>query len=127
MEDIKRLFRNSLIAATFFLALGLILWDRSIVALSIGMYASVLSLYSITLDARKLPYLKNEKEAKSWARRGYIKRYAFYFIILAIAGKFFDENVLLATTLGLFNVRLNIYVMLLHDKIKQKFKGGHKK
>lgn len=75
---------------------------------------------------RKLPYLKNEKEAKSWARRGYIKD-ALFISLYLLAGKFFDENVLLATTLGLFNVRLNIYVMLLHDKIKQKFKGGHKK
>lgn len=120
MEDIKKLFRRMVFTSLIFLVAGLITRNNYVlVGLVSGSIISILSLYILSMDVKSIAYCKDHKIARRIAVLGYLKRYFLYMIYLGIILYFLDFKYFISAVIGLLNVRINIYLLLLEEKINK--------
>ena len=85
MEDIKNLFKKTIIVTIVCFLLGLVFQNKYLLfGISGGCAISVIALYMLSVDTKAIIYSKDIKTAKRIAYIGYAKRYFLHFIFLAV-------------------------------------------
>ena len=111
MEDIKNLFKKTIITTIICFLLGLVFQNKYLFfGIGGGCAISVIALYLISVDSKAITYSKDVKVAKRIAYIGYAKRY-FLHLLFFLCG-----------FIGTLNVKLTIYCMNILKKIKSFFK-----
>ena len=124
MEEIKKLFKITIIVTTVTFLLGLIFQNKYLLfGISGGCAVSVIALYMLSLDSKAITYSKNIKIAKRIAYIGYAKRYFLHLLFLGILLYFTNDfQLFLSGFIGTLNVKLSIYFISILKKIKSLLK-----
>ncbi len=116
MEEIKKVFKHSIITPIAILTSGLVFQLKEI---NIGMFSgavvSLLAFYLICMDVKKIVASGDGSYKRGII--GYLQRYAIYIIYLGMIAKFFGLSMIISSGLGLLNVKGNILLIALSDKI----------
>ncbi|WP_336184469.1 ATP synthase subunit I [Fusobacterium polymorphum] len=124
MEEIKKLFKITIIVTTITFLLGLIFQNKYLLfGISGGCAISVIALYMLSQDSKAIAYSKDVKVAKRIAYIGYAKRYFLYLLFLGILLYFTNDfQLFLSGFIGTLNVKLSIYFISILKKIKSLLK-----
>jgi len=124
MEDIKNLFKKTIIVTIVCFLLGLVFQNKYLLfGISGGCAVSVIALYMLSVDTKAIIYSKDVKTAKRIAYIGYAKRYFLHFIFLLVLLYFTNDfQLFLSGFIGTLNVKLSIYFMSILKKIKSLLK-----
>ena len=124
MEEIKKLFKITIIVTTVTFLLGLIFQNKYLLfGISGGCAISVIALYMLSQDSKAIAYSKDVKVAKRIAYIGYAKRYFLHLLFLGILLYFTNDfQLFLSGFIGTLNVKLSIYFMSTLKKIKSLLK-----
>ena len=124
MEDIKNLFKKTIIVTIVCFLLGLVFQNKYLLfGISGGCAISVIALYMLSVDTKAIIYSKDIKTAKRIAYIGSTKRYFLHFIFLAVLLYFFkDFKIFLSGFIGTLNVKFTIYTMNALERIKKYLK-----
>ena len=120
MEEVKKLFKITIIVTIIFFLLGLIFQDKYLLfGLSGGCTVSVIALYMLSLDSKAITYTKDIKVAKRIAYIGYAKRYFLHLLFLGTLLYFTNDfKLFLSGFIGTLNVKLSIYFINIFKKCK---------
>ena len=120
MEEIKKLFKITIIVTTVTFLLGLIFQNKYLLfGISGGCAISVIALYMLSQDSKAIAYSKDVKVAKRIAYIGYAKRYFLHLLFLGILLYFTNDfQLFLSGFIGTLNVKLSIYFISILKKIK---------
>ena len=120
MEEIKKLFKITIIVTTVTFLLGLIFQNKYLLfGISGGCAISVIALYMLSQDSKAIAYTKDIKIAKRIAYIGYAKRYFLHLLFLGALLYFTNDfQLFLNGFIGTLNVKLSIYFMSILKKIK---------
>ena len=120
MEEIRKLFKITIIVTTVTFLLGLIFQNKYLLfGISGGCAISVIALYMLSQDSKAIAYSKDVKVAKRIAYIGYAKRYFLHLLFLGILLYFTNDfQLFLSGFIGTLNVKLSIYFMSILKKIK---------
>ena len=115
MEEIKKLFKITIIVTVVTFLLGLIFQNKYLLfGISGGCAISVIALYMLSKDV---------KVAKRIAYIGYAKRYFLHLLFLGILLYFTNDfQLFLSGFIGTLNVKLSIYFISILKKIKSLLK-----
>ena len=124
MEEIKKLFKITIIVTTVTFLLGLIFQNKYLLfGISGGCAISVIALYILSQDSKAIAYSKDVKVAKRIAYIGYAKRYFLHLLFLGILLYFTNDfQLFLSGFIGTLNVKLSIYFISILKKIKSLLK-----
>ena len=124
MEEIKKLFKITIIVTTITFLLGLIFQNKYLLfGISGGCAISVIALYMLSQDSKAIAYSKDIKVAKRIAYIGYAKRYFLHLLFLGILLYFTNDfQLFLSGFIGTLNVKLSIYFISILKKIKSLLK-----
>ena len=124
MEEIKKLFKITIIVTTVTFLLGLIFQNKYLLfGISGGCAISVIALYMLSQDSKAIAYSKDIKVAKRIAYIGYAKRYFLHLLFLSILLYFTNDfQLFLSGFIGTLNVKLSIYFISILKKIKSLLK-----
>ena len=124
MEDIKNLFKKTIIVTIVCFLFGLIFQNKYLLfGISGGCSVSVIALYMLSVDTKAIIYSKDVKTAKRIAYIGYAKRYFLHLLFLGILLYFTNDfQLFLSGFIGTLNVKLSIYFMSILKKIKSLLK-----
>ena len=124
MEEIKKLFKITIIVTTVTFLLGLIFQNEYLLfGISGGCAISVIALYMLSQDSKAIAYSKDVKVAKRIAYIGYAKRYFLHLLFLSALLYFTNDfQLFLSGFIGTLNVKLSIYFMNILRKIKSLLK-----
>lgn len=124
MEEIKKLFKITIIVTVVTFLLGLIFQNKYLLfGISGGCAISVIALYMLSQDNKAIAYSKDVKVAKRIAYIGYAKRYFLHLLFLGILLYFTNDfQLFLSGFIGTLNVKLSIYFMSILKKIKSLLK-----
>ena len=124
MEEIKKLFKITIIVTTVTFLLGLIFQNKYLLfGISGGCFVSVIALYMLSQDSKAIAYSKDVKVAKRIAYIGYAKRYFLHLLFLGILLYFTNDfQLFLSGFIGTLNVKLSIYFISILKKIKSLLK-----
>ena len=119
MEEIKKLFKITIIVTTITFLLGLIFQNKYLLfGISGGCAISVIALYMLSQDSKAIAYSKDVKVAKRIAYIGYAKRYFLHLLFLGILLYFTNDfQLFLSGFIGTLNVKLSIYFISILKKI----------
>lgn len=124
MDDIKKVFKYTIIFNILIFILGILSMNKYLyLGYSLGIFISIIAFYIITIDTKKLSFIKDIKKAKKYTYVSFAKRYFLYFIFLMLIAKFFDESMFLMGALGLLTIKFVIMFIVFIKKII-KLKGG---
>lgn len=120
MEEIKKLFKITIIVTTVTFLLGLIFQNEYLLfGISGGCAISVIALYMLSQDSKAIAYSKDVKVAKRIAYIGYAKRYFLHLLFLGILLYFTNDfQLFLSGFIGTLNVKLSIYFINILKKFK---------
>ena len=120
MEEIKKLFKITIIVTIVTCLLGLIFQNKYLLfGISGGCAISVIALYMLSQDSKAITYTKDVKVAKRIAYIGYAKRYFLHLLFLGALLYFTNDfQLFLSGFIGTLNVKLSIYFMSILKKIK---------
>ena len=120
MEEIKKLFKITIIVTTVTFLLGLIFQNKYLLfGISGGCAISVIALYMLSQDSKAIAYSKDVKVAKRIAYIGYAKRYFLHLLFLGALLYFTNDfQLFLSGFIGTLNVKLSIYFISILKKIK---------
>ena len=120
MEEIKKLFKITIIVTVVTFLLGLIFQNKYLLfGISGGCAISVIALYMLSQDSKAIAYSKDVKVAKRIAYIGYVKRYFLHLLFLGALLYFTNDfQFFLSGFIGTLNVKLSIYFMSILKKIK---------
>lgn len=124
MEEIKKLFKITIIVTIVTCLLGLIFQNKYLLfGISGGCAISVIALCMLSLDSKAIAYSKDVKVAKRIAYIGYAKRYFLHLLFLGALLYFTNDfQLFLSGFIGTLNVKLSIYFMNVLRKIKSLLK-----
>lgn len=124
MEEIRKLFKITIIVTTVTFLLGLIFQNKYLLfGISGGCAISVIALYMLSQDSKAIAYSKDVKVAKRIAYIGYAKRYFLHLLFLGILLYFTNDfQLFLSGFIGTLNVKLSIYFINILKKIKSLLK-----
>ena len=124
MEEIKKLFKITIIVTVVTFLLGLIFQNKYLLfGISGGCAISVIALYMLSQDSKAIVYSKDVKVAKRIAYIGYAKRYFLHLLFLGILLYFTNDfQLFLSGFIGTLNVKLSIYFISILKKIKSLLK-----
>ena len=124
MEEIKKLFKITIIVTVVTFLLGLIFQNKYLLfGISGGCAISVIALYMLSQDSKAIAYSKDVKVAKRIAYIGYAKRYFLHLLFLGILLYFTNDfQLFLSGLIGTLNVKLSIYFISILKKIKSLLK-----
>ena len=116
MEEIKKVFKHSIITEIAILTYGLVFQVKEIyIGMFSGAVVSLLAFYLICMDVKKIVASGDGSYKRGII--GYLQRYAIYIIYLGVIAKFFGLSMIISSGLGLLNVKGNILLIALSDKI----------
>ncbi|MGL5124265.1 MAG: ATP synthase subunit I [Fusobacteriaceae bacterium] len=122
MDDIKKVFKISMITSGIILLYGILVRSNLIyIGMFIGSLLSILSLYLICLDANSS--IRSNSPMKA-SVIGYLKRYVIYGLFLGVMVKYYGVPMLISSAVGLLNVKFSIFFMVISGnilKIKKKY------
>ena len=120
MEEIKKLFKITIIVTVVTFLLGLIFQNKYLLfGISGGCAISVIALYMLSQDSKAIAYSKDVKVAKRIAYIGYAKRYFLHLLFLGILLYFTNDfQLFLSGFIGTLNVKLSIYFINIFKKFK---------
>ena len=120
MEEIRKLFKITIIVTTVTFLLGLIFQNKYLLfGISGGCAISVIALYMLSQDSKAIAYSKDVKVAKRIAYIGYAKRYFLHLLFLGILLYFTNDfQLFLSGFIGTLNVKLSIYFINIFKKFK---------
>ena len=122
MEEIKKIFRNSILTSLIILIIGVVFNERLLyIGIFIGSLIAVLGFYMMCTESRKIIYSDSPKKV---AIIGYFKRYAIYAFSLGIIAKYFDLPMLICSVVGLMNIKINIFICIIFENIVR-FRNRH--
>ena len=124
MEEIKKLFKITIIVTTVTFLLGLIFQNKYLLfGISGGCAISVIALYMLSQDSKAIAYSKDVKVDKRIAYIGYAKRYFLHLLFLGTLLYFTNDfQLFLSGFIGTLNVKLSIYFISILKKIKSLLK-----
>ena len=124
MEEIRKLFKITIIVTVVTFLLGLIFQNKYLLfGISGGCAISVIALYMLSQDNKAIAYSKDVKVAKRIAYIGYAKRYFLHLLFLGILLYFTNDfQLFLSGFIGTLNVKLSIYFISILKKIKSLLK-----
>lgn len=103
------------------LVYGLIIGSKEVyLGMFSGAVVSILGLYLICLDVKKI--VTTQQGSYKRGILGYLQRYTLYGIYLGVIAKFFGLSMIICSGLGLLNVKANILLMALSDKVFKNLK-----
>ncbi|WP_291256754.1 ATP synthase subunit I [Fusobacterium sp.] len=116
MDKVKILFKRTWITALAILVYGVIVGSKEVyLGMFSGAVVSILGLYLLCLDVKKI--VATQQGSYKRGILGYLQRYLIYGIYLGVIGKFFGLSMIICSGLGLLNVKGNILLMALSDKV----------
>ena len=116
MDKIKSLFKRTGITALIILIYGIIIGSKEVYfGMFSGALVSILGLYLLCLDVKKI--IATQQCSYKRGILGYLQRYALYGVYLGVMAKFFGLSMIICSGLGLLNVKANILLMALSDKV----------
>lgn len=116
MEEIKKIIKRAIITSVCILVYGVASGVHEIyIGMFTGAIISVIGFYLLCKDIQNTIILQDGSRKR--AMLSYLKRYALYGIYLGIMGEYFGLSMIICSALGLLNIRINIQVMALSDKI----------
>lgn len=116
MDKVKILFKRTWITALAILVYGVIVGSKEVyLGIFSGAVVSILGLYLLCLDVKKI--VATQQGSYKRGILGYLQRYFMYGIYLGVMGKFFGLSMIICSGLGLLNVKGNILLMALSDKV----------
>ncbi|WP_335994757.1 ATP synthase subunit I [Fusobacterium polymorphum] len=120
MEEIKKLFKITIIVTTVTFLLGLIFQNKYLLfGIFGGCAISVIALYMLSQDSKAIAYTKDIKIAKRIAYIGYAKRYFLHLLFLVVLLYFSNDfKLFLSGFIGTLNVKLSIYFINILKKVK---------
>ena len=120
MEEIKKLFKITIIVTVVTFLLGLIFQNKYLLfGISGGCAISVIALYMLSQDSKAIAYSKDVKVAKRIAYIGYAKRYFLHLLFLGTLLYFTNDfKLFLSGFIGTLNVKLSIYFINIFKKFK---------
>ena len=120
MEEIRKLFKITIIVTVVTFLLGLIFQNKYLLfGISGGCAISVIALYMLSQDSKAIAYSKDVKVAKRIAYIGYAKRYFLHLLFLGILLYFTNDfQLFLSGFIGTLNVKLSIYFINIFKKFK---------
>lgn len=123
MEKVKLLFKRTGITALIILVYGIIIQSKEIYfGMFSGAVVSILALYMLCLDVKNI--VATQQGSYKRGILGYVQRYLLYAIYLGLMAKFFGLSMVICSGLGLLNVKANILLMALSDKLL-KYRDKH--
>lgn len=124
MEEIKTVIKRSLITSAVILLYGIIIKEKIIyLGMFGGSVISVIAFYMLCVDVKSIVASNGAYKAGIIS---YLKRYVLYGLAIGVSAHFFGAGMLLSTAIGLLNVKFNILIMVLYNKLK-KFKKKYLK
>lgn len=122
MELIKRLMKRGIITSIIILIYGIITLNKYIyIGMFLGSVVSLLGFYIICQDVKAS--IVSTSPSKT-AIVSYLKRYVLYGILLGVLTKYYGFPMLVSSVMGLFNIKINIYILTIINKM-EKFKSKH--
>lgn len=116
MDKVKSLFKRSGITALIILIYGLVIGSIEVyLGMFSGAVVSILGLYLLCLDVKKI--VATQQGSYKRGILGYLQRYVIYAVYLGVMAKFFELSMIICSGLGLLNVKANILLMALSDKV----------
>lgn len=116
MDKIKVLFKRTGITALVILVYGVIIGSKEVyLGMFSGALMSIFGLYLLCIDVKKI--VMTQQGSYKRGILGYLQRYAIYGIYLGVMAKFFGLSMIICSGLGLLNVKFNILLMALSDKV----------
>lgn len=116
MDKIKVLFKRTGITALVILVYGIIIGSKEVyLGMFSGALMSIFGLYLLCIDVKKI--VMTQQGSYKRGILGYLQRYAIYCIYLGVMAKFFGLSMIICSGLGLLNVKFNILLMALSDKV----------
>lgn len=116
MDKVKSLFKRSGITALIILIYGLVIGSIEVyLGMFSGAVVSILGLYLLCLDVKKI--VATQQGSYKRGILGYLQRYVMYAVYLGVMAKFFGLSMIICSGLGLLNVKANILLMALSDKV----------
>lgn len=116
MDKVKSLFKRSGITALIILIYGLVIGSIEVyLGMFSGAVVSILGLYLLCLDVKKI--VATQQGSYKRGILGYLQRYVIYAVYLGLMAKFFGLSMIICSGLGLLNVKANILLMALSDKV----------
>lgn len=122
MQDLKKVFKTSGKTSAVIFIYGVIVQSNIVyLGMFLGSLISILSLYMMAIDAKKIIYSSNPKKIMLL---GYLKRYAIYLFFLGVMVKLWGLPMLIGSAIGLLNTKFNIYFLTFSEniyKLKKKY------
>jgi len=122
-QELKLVFRNSIITAIIMFIYGIIVGQKSVyIAFTLGAMASLLNLYWIFKDAEVLAHAGGRavgKRKSSFFKRFFLNGVFLYLMIRV------DLQWFVASSIGLLVVKFNIFLLMLNlqfNNIRKKTK-----
>jgi uncharacterized membrane protein len=116
VDKVKSLFKRSGITALIILIYGLVIGSIEVyLGMFSGAVVSILGLYLLCLDVKKI--VATQQGSYKRGILGYLQRYVIYAVYLGVMAKFFGLSMIICSGLGLLNVKANILLMALSDKV----------
>lgn len=124
MEEIKTVIKRSLVTSAVILLYGIIIKEKIIyLGMFGGSVISVIAFYMLCVDVKSIVASNGTYKAGIIS---YLKRYVLYGLAIGVSAHFFGAGMLLSTAIGLLNIKFNILIMVLYNKLK-KFKKKYLK
>lgn len=114
MDQIKKIFKRGIVTSFIVLIYGVFTKNSAVyIGMFVGALISVLAFYMMYEAAQNLTFSKNIRKS---AYLNYGKRYVIYLMTLLIMGYFGKIQFIVATAIGLFNIRINIFLLIFEEK-----------
>lgn len=125
MEQVKKIIKRGLKTSIVILIYGFFIKNSAVyIGMFIGSLVSVLTFYMLYIDATNIIFSTNLKKQ---AFVNYGKRYFLCLLTFLIMGYVGKLEYIAATAVGIFNIRFNIFIFVLQNKILKQNNKYNKK
>lgn len=124
MEEVKIIFKRMIITIILVLLYGVIFQIKYVyIGCTSGCLVALLNFYLLSENVKSIAYIKDTSYAKRVAVLGYLKRYFIYMLYLGVLIYFLGFDFFISGVVGLFSVRVNIYILIISEKLKKIMKN----
>ncbi|MDP0492932.1 MAG: ATPase [Fusobacterium sp. JB021] len=125
MEQLKKIIKRSLRASIIILIYGILIRNPVVyIGMFVSSLVSVLTFYMLCLETESILFSNNIKRNTFIS---YGKRYLLYLLTFLVMGYFGGLQYIAAAAIGLFNIRFNIFIIMIQTKIsKLKYKKNNR-
>lgn len=121
MKQIKKIIKRGMITSIIIFIYGLFLRNSVVyTGMFVGSLVSVLTFYMLYVDATNIVLTS---KLKKQVFINYGKRYFLWLLTFIAMGYFGKLEYIVATAVGMFNIRFNIFLFVIQDKITKNRKN----